>query len=229
MDEVLLYLIRLGAGKHAVRATTTAIGAALGMTQQNASRRLVLLECRDCINRTAAGISITSKGMKEARSLYIALKESFEGGARTLEGRITSGLGEGSYYMSLPGYREKIKQAAGIFPFAGTLNLRLNQSELWKKELLISRATYVPSFSYKGRKFGSARIYPCAIGKLRAAVIFPERTHHPIDIIEVIAEENLRTRLRKKDRDVVSLDIRGVGGAALSKAIRSGMCFHFQV
>lgn len=205
MDEVLLFLLKSGAAKAPVSVTTAELGEALGMTQQNASRRLQLLEARGFVSRTSAGAAVTPAGLREARKVYAAMKETFEGTVNQLQGTIAGGLGEGRFYLSLPEYRQIIKDTLGFVPYAGTLNLKIEDAELWKKDALLAKAIATPGFLSNGRRYGGALLRPCLIGNKKAAVIFPERTHHPENIIELIADVNLRSALGKKDGDAVQL------------------------
>ncbi|MEM4359102.1 MAG: DUF120 domain-containing protein [Candidatus Bilamarchaeaceae archaeon] len=209
MDDVLIYLARAGGLKHAVLVSTTELGKALGMTQQNASRRLSVLQEKGAVVRTPAGIMLTKKGVSELQTNYAILKAAFEGGVEELAGVITKGLGEGRYYLSLPEYKIGIKEIAGISPFPGTLNLRIRKEDLWKKSALRSQAFSVNPFIRDHRRYGAVGVLPCKIGVMKAALIFPERTHHSDDVVEVVASKNLRKALHKKDGDRVVLRFNG--------------------
>ena len=207
MDEVLLFLLKSGAAKAPVAVTTSELGAALGMTQQNASRRLQQLTQRGFAGRNQAGITITAAGLREARKTYAVLKEVFEGSVIQLQGSVVSGLGEGRFYLSIPEYQQMIKNLLGFVPYAGTLNLKLDEAELWKKDAVLAKAVATAGFTSGGRKYGGALVRPCTVNGRKAAIVFPERTHHPDNIIEVISDVNLRVALRKKDGDMVLLKL----------------------
>ncbi|MFH1222608.1 MAG: DUF120 domain-containing protein [Candidatus Micrarchaeota archaeon] len=209
MDEVLLFLLKSGAAKAPAAITTGELGSALGMTQQNASRRLQQLEQQGLVSRSSDGIMVTSTGIKDARKVYAIMKEAFEGSVKQVRGSVVSGLGEGRFYLSIPEYQQMLKNLLGFVPYAGTLNLKLDESELWKKDAVLLRAVATPGFTSGSRKYGGALIRPCTIGGKKAAIVFPERTHHPENIIEVIAEVNLREALRKKDGDEAVLKLEG--------------------
>lgn len=204
MDEVLLFLLHAGASREPVRLTTIEIGKALGMTQQNASRRLRNLEKAGFIKRLhGGGMVVTEKGAIIARTVYAKLKEVFEGPLLELRGFLRSGLGEGKYYLSLEQYKKAIKNTLNFVPYAGTLNLEISENELWKRDVLLSRAVFLPAFEAGGRKYGALSVYPCLIGGKCCALVFPERTHHRINMLEVISDVNLRKWLKKKDGDEI--------------------------
>lgn len=205
MDEVLLFLLQSGASKAPFRLTTVQLGKALGMTQQNASWRLQKLEDGGFIRRSYKGIVVTAKGILSARKVYAGLKEVFEGPFFELRGILKSGLGEGRYYLSIEQYQNAVKNILGFVPYAGTLNIEIDEHDLWKREALLSKAIFLPAFEAAGRKYGALSIYPCFIKGKFCAVIFPERTHHGDNTIEVISDVNLRKYLRKKDGDEVVL------------------------
>ncbi len=211
MDEVLLFLLQSGASKAPVRLTTVQLGKALGMTQQNASKRLQKLERAGFIKKSHKGFMIAEKGIQSARKVYAGLKEVFEGPFFELRGILGSGLGEGKYYLSIEQYKNAVKNALGFVPYAGTLNIEIGEHDLWKRDLLLSKAVVLPAFEAAGRKYGALSIYPCFIGGKCCAVIFPERTHHRNNIIEIISDVNLRKYLRKKDGDEIVLRL-GVFG-----------------
>ena len=121
------------------------------------------------------------------------------------------GLGEGSYYLSLPGYRTQIKEKVGFDPYLGTLNLKLEtQADLQNRERLAS----LPSIQINGfrdeklgRFFGGAKCYIVKAGGVQGALIIPDRTHHSPNIIEVISPAHLRTKLKLKNGSEVKISI----------------------
>ncbi|MBI5051325.1 DUF120 domain-containing protein, partial [Candidatus Micrarchaeota archaeon] len=66
----------------------------------------------------------------------------------------------------------------------------------------------IPGFKEGERNFGDLFAYKCRIdSKIEGAVIIPVRTHHGIEILEIIAPVELRKSLNKKTGDEVSVDI----------------------
>ena len=84
-------------------------------------------------------------------------------------------------------------------PFAGTLNLKLLTEEDQTAFDLLSKSQYklVDGFFHKetNRNLGKVFLYRCTIHytekTTKGAVIIPDRTHHS-DVMEVLAQENLR-------------------------------------
>jgi len=204
MDEILVALLRRRADVKPIKITTSELGAELGMSQQNASRRLAQLEAEGSIERGKEGIRLTTKGREELASLFATMKSVFEKGRIEIEGTITSGLGEGKYYLSLSGYREQIKKKLGFTPYPGTLNIRIGPDDGWKKQSVLRLDPVIISgFQDKGRTFGDLFAYRCRLDKLECAVVVPLRTHHGADIIEVICPFCIKKKLGLADGDSV--------------------------
>jgi len=196
MDDMLLLLIRKRAHMRAARLTTTELGAALGMSQQNASRRLIELEKEGYLRRSDEGIRLEEKAMEEASGLYASLKAVIEPSAIEMEGEVEDGLGEGRYYLSLPGYRGQVRAKLGFDPFPGTLNIRLAKEDLWKRSYVLSQEPVViAGFTDKDRTYGDLYAYRCQVGGEKGALIVPLRTHHGPQVLEVIAPISLRGKL----------------------------------
>lgn len=206
MDEMLLLLLRHGAHLAPVKLTSSELGAQLSMSQQNASRRLLELERGGYVERKDSGLMLTRKGREELAGLYSVLKAALEGGRLELEGTVATGLGEGRFYLSLPGYRRQIEEKLGFRPYPGTLNLRLDEADLWKRRhLLALDAVVIRGFRDRKRSYGDLFAYPCTARREKCAVLVPLRTHHGAEIIEVISARNLKRALRKKDGDRVKV------------------------
>ncbi|MFA4935510.1 MAG: DUF120 domain-containing protein, partial [Candidatus Methanoperedens sp.] len=71
----------------------------------------------------------------------------------------------------------------------------------------ISANTRISGFTDQNRTFGSGSCFNVRISDIKGAVITPERTHYPEDIIEVIAPLNLRDYLNIKDGSVVHVEV----------------------
>lgn len=200
MDEMLLLLLRHGAHLRPVRITSSELGSQLGMSQQNASRRLLELERSGQVERTEGGVMLTKKGHGELAGLYSAMKAAFEGGKIEFEGTVVSGLGEGKYYLSLQGYRKQIAEKLGFAPYAGTLNIQLEEADLWKKQHILGLdPVIIKGFKDAKRTYGDLFAYRCSVEGLECAVLVPLRTNHGPDVLEIIAPWGLKRKLKKKD------------------------------
>jgi len=207
MDEVLLFLLKKGGNRKSLRMTTAEAGSELGMSQQNASRRLSLLSKEGLIERKG-GIRITPGGMKRIREHYCVLRKALEGNSVVFRGKIADGMKKGKYYLSLPGYRKEIIAKLGFVPYAGTLNLRLSGRHLdARNEILRQEPVVINGFRTRQRTFGDLFAYPCRVDGRDAALVFPLRSNHPPDIVEIIAEANLRKELGKGRGSMVAVSL----------------------
>jgi riboflavin kinase len=195
--------------------TTSELAVKLGYSQQTASRHLIDLERRGLIRRVRTAkresIRITSNGLSLIGEMYVTLKRVFEkpAGEIYLEGELFSGLGEGSYYIGQEGYRRQLREKLGLDPYPGTLNVRLKSGyEGEKRRLETLPLVHIEGFSAEKRSFGPAWVTRAVVNDdVEAAVILALRSHYGPDVIELVAEENLRKRLRLKDGDTVKVRV----------------------
>lgn len=153
-------------------------------------------------------IRLSEKGREELGRTLRDLLRYFHIDTLRLAGVVVSGLGEGAFYMSLEGYRTRISQAFGFDPYPGTLNVRLDPSSLpYRRYLDALPGIAIPGFTNALRTYGGVKGFRATLGGIRGAVIMPERTHHPPDIVEVIAPVKLREVLGLKDGDRVEIAV----------------------
>lgn len=126
-----------------------------------------------------------------------------------LEGIAFSGSGEGAYYISLPKYFKQIEEKLGFKPYPGTLNIKLNEDFLRKRSFIDnSKGIKIEGFEEGGKKFGPGKCFPAIInGKIKGAIIIPEKTRYNSSVIEIISKEYLRGALNIKDGDKVRIYI----------------------
>lgn len=208
MDKILVFLLRRNAHISPVVIPTTELGAQLGMSQQNASRLLMKMEAEGKISRSRNGIVITRNGLDEIRQHYISLKQLLEGKKMTISGKILTGLGEGGYYISLEGYLRQFIEKVGFEPFAGTLNLLLDEKNQEKRFLLRElEPIIINGWKTSTRSFGDLFVYKCSIGGVGCAIVIPVRTHHGTEILEIVAPVNIKKKLGKKDGDLLKIEL----------------------
>ena len=167
------------------------------------------------VERSANGrilrIKITREGLNGLTEMYRVLKPVFESPERelVLNATVFTGLSEGSYYMSLEGYRKQFRSKLGFDPFPGTLNLRLIKESLGERhELDKYPFVGIDGFADKDRTYGGARCYPVIVErKVRGAIVMPIRAHYGEDVIEIISADNLRRQLHLKDGDIVNVRV----------------------
>jgi riboflavin kinase len=135
---------------------------------------------------------------------------TYSTGVTSLAGLVTSGLGQGAYFMSLPWVRDAVQGLIGFAPYPGTLNLRLDSDtvRVWRQIQDGPAVVLAPPPT----EACGARLFPALIGAdVEAAVIVPDVTGYRDDTLELVAAVHLRSVLRLRDEDRVSLQIRCPG------------------
>jgi riboflavin kinase len=210
--EVLKQIALKGGINDFISLSTSDLGKLLGISQQSASIRILELSELGLVSRelgaraqklrlTRSGLDILMKEYADYQHIF-EMKDIF-----SIKGTVTSGLGEGQYYMQQKGYNEQFKEKLNIKPFLGTLNLRLTGENVAKLDVLKrSPGVLIEGFKDGGRTFGGVRAYAAKIDEVDCAVIVPERSIHT-DILEVISTHHLRKTLKLRDGDPVELRI----------------------
>jgi riboflavin kinase len=207
------------------RATVTCAGLAdrLDASNQTASRRLQRLEDAGLLEREILGdgqrVVLTGDGERALQREYADYRRIFERDAGvSLSGVVTSGMGEGRHYITLPGYMEQFESRLGYAPFAGTLNLELDEESV-RARARMDAIDPIPidGWEDEDRTYGPAFCWPATLetpsGERyeESHVIAPERTHHGADQLEVIAPERLRDALGLDDDDHVTVHVEDDG------------------
>ena len=202
----------LGGTSDTILLNSQVLGEELGLSPQTASRRLKDLEQAGLITRTflphGQTVSLTDAGMQVLRDDYAVYRRIFQSGSDTwvVQGMVTSGLGEGAYYIGLEPYCVQFKKILGFRPYPGTLNLQLTPSETKiRQNLHRSHMATVSGFESNGRTFGEVFCHSCTINDIQCGIVIPGRTHYPDSLIEVIAPLNLRSAFSLKDGDDVAV------------------------
>jgi riboflavin kinase, archaea type len=207
---VLRLLGQRGADRSPLVASSREVGEALGFRQQATDRYLISLAHRGLISRSLDArkqqLTLTPAGLDRLRKEFTSLRRIFEGPGRLdLSGTVSSGLGEGRYYLSQPGYQLQFTERLGYAPFPGTLNVRLTEGELRRaSSLRYWRGIRIDGFTASGRTFGGATCLRARIAGSPGHLIMPDRTHHT-DVIELVAPVELRKELSLKDGQQVGL------------------------
>ncbi|WP_225335539.1 CTP-dependent riboflavin kinase [Halomicrobium urmianum] len=190
----------------------------LDASNQTASRRLQRLEEAGLVERDIVSdgqlVSITGTGEQRLQREYADYRRIFEGASGVdLTGVVTSGMGEGRHYITLPGYMEQFIDKLGYEPFAGTLNVDLvGESVRRRARLGAVEPVTIEGWEDDERTYGPAYCYPASVvagdGEYEPAhVVAPERTHHGEDQLEIIAPEKLREVLGLADGDEVTIHV----------------------
>ena len=121
-----------------------------------------------------------------------------------LVGTVFSGKGEGKKFIALPWVRRQIQEKLGFIPYPGTLNIRLN-SESTEEKKQLEKASGLSIYPEKG--YCTGLLIKAAIKGLECAIILPQVLSYPKDVLEVIAKECLREKLRIKDDSEVGVTL----------------------
>lgn len=121
----------------------------------------------------------------------------------TLKGRVSSGLGEGKYYMHLSWVRKQIFKIFGFHPYPGTLNLRILDVTSLR---LLDHSKGFQIQPIEGYSMG--RCFKALImDRVWGAVVRPNIQNYPEDLLEVIAPINLRNQLNLRDGDLAEVKV----------------------
>jgi len=214
--NTLYKLSELGAYNRAIRFSTNVLARKMGLSQQTISRHLIELERLELIERQISvkgeEIKLTEKGVNEIRSVYLSLKSIVEKPTEEmlLEGRLFTGMFEGSYYVSRDKYHKQFIKKLGFDPYPGTLNLKLSSAfdRRMRRELEAHPAILIDGFKDGERTYGSVKCYPATINdEVEGAVVLINRTHHDPSVLEVIAPVYLRKRLKIRDGSQVRVRV----------------------
>lgn len=210
LKEALKRIAVLGGSTDFVSLSTKELGRALSVSQQAASQRVLELIGLGLVSRDLASrrqrVKLTATGLDVLRRDYAELRRIFEVRERlTIAGTVSSGLGEGAFYMRQRGYKEQFGRKLYFEPYEGTLNVKVLGPELSKLRVLAQEpGILIDEFRAAGRTFGGAKCFPATLRKIECAVIMPLRSHHT-DVMEVISERYLRDALGLRDGDSVEI------------------------
>lgn len=206
MKHILLMieLLNRGGRYNYVSLPSRELGKIINRSQQATSNYLLELERLGYIERAKVSnsrglnIKVTNKGYEELFNLYQVLRTALEG-VRELEfkGKIIKGMGEGSYYISLEGYKKQFIDKLGFEPYPGTLNIKLDDRYKNVKGILrMYPGIFIEGFRDEKRTYGWVRCYKADIEGIEGAVLILERTHYDDSVIEAIAPVRIMDKLK---------------------------------
>jgi riboflavin kinase len=210
----LYNLLKIGAGKNAIRISTTQLSQIIGGSQQSASRHLKILEQQKLIERqiepSGSKVKISGEGLGILNNVLQELRWYLEGEEAetiTLEGTVVSGLFQGAYYVSKEGYRSQIQEKLGFDPFPGTLNVRISDKDIeHRRKLEQGPSIILEGFREKERAFGACNCYPLMLNDdVTGALIVAERTFHDMSTLEIISPIYLRRHMNLADGDLIKV------------------------
>lgn len=216
MDILALIAIAKHACHKTANVSSSELAKGLKVSQQTASRRIKELESEGYIVREirprGQRIRMTPKATEVLRRLHVDLEKVLKGldsFVCNVTGEIVSGMGEGRYYMELPGYRSQFIEILGFRPYPGTLNLKLKTEEDIRARQILRdlEGIEIEGFTSGERTFGPVKCFMAKIDGVEGAVVMPMRTHHGFNTLEVIAPENIRERLGLNEGDTVTVKV----------------------
>jgi riboflavin kinase len=233
----LIHLLSCGAKETYIEITSGQLSKTIGRSQQTASKIIIDLE-KDMLverikNNKKFKIKVTDEGYKVIKELHNLMKLAIDNSIMKrayFKGKIVSGMGEGSYYMSKKRYKEQFKEKLGYEPFPGTLNVKLEEQiyKDLKKEITNYQSIYIHGFKDANRTFGWVKCYPATlmpkievnnktqngskkdieIRGIDTSILLLERTHHDNSLIEVISAVCIKESANLKNGDTVIIEIK---------------------
>ncbi|MBP2029908.1 riboflavin kinase [Methanohalophilus levihalophilus] len=208
----------LGALDRPIKLSSAEFAEYLSTSSKTAARILKMLEEEGFVDRrlVAGGqmiqISLSGKAILEKE--YADYLHIFGGNGGhehvELHGHVVTGLGEGQYYIGQEGYQRQFHEKLGFSPYPGTLNIHLTDFSMKLREGA-EKGAVIPlaGFTDGERTFGGVSCYRVYINGVEAAVVMPDRTHYPKDLLEIVSPVELRKELKLKDGDEVRIVIDG--------------------
>ncbi|MEE9223768.1 MAG: DUF120 domain-containing protein [Thermoplasmata archaeon] len=210
--QTLKQIAMMGGIHDFVTLSSAGLGRTMSISQQSGSKRILeLLDMglvsRDLVTR-AQRLKLTKEGVEALTREYAEYKKIFELKDRlTISGTVTTGLGEGQYYVQQNEYKVQFEEKLWFEPYEGTLNIKVGTSEVFKLNILEdSDGIIIKGFESKGRTFGDVKCFPAKMRNVECAVIMPVRSHHT-DVLEVISKRHLRSTLDVEDGNIVELTV----------------------
>jgi riboflavin kinase len=117
-------------------------------------------------------------------------------------GTAFTGQGRGKVFLEMPWVMRQLKEITGFTPYLGTLNLHLTQESTKQRiqltpdngALVKPENGYLPGYLYKAKIFDTD-----------CYVVVPEVPSYPKDVLEVIAQDNIRKKFNVKDGEAVTV------------------------
>ena|SRR3989344_2201906 len=123
---------------------------------------------------------------------------------KNIDGIITRGLGEGTFFMSMQRYQKGIRKKLGFIAYPGTLNIKVSKKQ--KASLNNLKKILIEGFKQGDKTFGGIDCYRARIKNIKGAIIIPHMTKHK-DVIEFIAPVHAKTKLKLKDGNKIKVEI----------------------
>ena len=120
-------------------------------------------------------------------------------------GKIVSGMGKGTFFMSQDFYKAQFQEKVHFTPFEGTLNLKIDSNSINSMKTLPKN---IFGLIHGEGKFGDVKYIEANINnEIRGALVFPAKSEHNEDVLEFITDKNLRKQFQFMDGDEVTIII----------------------
>ncbi len=208
--ESLKHLALLGALGRPIKISSSEFTRYTSTSSKTAARTLKQLEDEGLIERKIVPsgqlVKIKESGDLLLRQEYLDYRAIFSRDKQRTQlfGHVITGLGEGQYYIAQEGYSKQFEEKLKFIPYPGTLNVRLSDTAE-KVTLQQQSIIHIDGFTDGQRTFGACKCYYVHVEGILAAVIVPDRTHYPRDLLEIISPVHLRETLELKDGDEVKI------------------------
>jgi len=202
-----------------ITVTCSSLADELDVSAQTVSRRLQQLDEDGLVERTVhdegQDLRISNIGLSTLRREYEDYRRVFEQPASIdLQGVVTTGMGEGRFFVALSGYKAQFVERLGYDPFEGTLNIDLT-ADSTRRRYALEHMSAVPIDGWEDdeRTYGPAECYPATLVSEEGDpyepthIVVPRRTHHDQDQIELLAPDKLRDRLSLEEGDRVTVHV----------------------
>lgn len=126
-----------------------------------------------------------------------------------VSGRVFSGMGKGRYYVGHPEYQKRFAECLGYAPYAGTLNVKLEDEAIIRKlaDLRSDDGIKVKGFALGGESFSALTCYDGELRGERVTLLFIDVTYYNETVAELISPTYLRGKLGLRDGDLVSFSV----------------------
>lgn len=122
-----------------------------------------------------------------------------------VDGKVTTGLGKGAFFLSQDFYKNELNEKCGFIPYPGTLNIIISKDYLNEINSIKNSCTNIIK---PDNDFGAVKYVKAILNEeITGAIIFPAKTVHEENYLEFIAPMKLRDKLNLEDGDVVTLEI----------------------
>jgi riboflavin kinase len=211
--QMLKEIAILGGIDSEIDVKTSELARRMGCAQQTASRMVLNLMSLGLIERgpKAKGytLRLTQDGVDLLFKEYLDYIRIFEVREKLVFwGMVSSGFGEGHYFVQRKGYQDQIEAKFGIVPYPGTLNIQVALKERPKLRLLdVLPCDYLEGFQEQDRSYGRVKCFRATLNNtIDCILVRPEVGGHA-DVVELIADEGLRESQELDDGMWVSIEV----------------------